>query len=195
MTINMKFLVLAIICLFSVDIFGQREHVSSEKIRFTIKDSEYLDSNDGVIIPNITTGFRPFEFYWYWPNGFVTYDTVLTKAISGKYLLKIEDALCGKFEDTIEVRSVINEYKNSEIFELLGIAPKPFIHDLDIELEVGKEQEVRINLYNNLGREVFERIQRISEGIQKVNLDLQGIPSGMYIIQISNSSSCKLIHK
>lgn len=191
----MKFLVLSIIYLFSFDLFGQREHVSSEKIRFTIKDSEYLDSNDGVIIPNITSGYRPFEFYWFWPNGFITNDTVLTNAISGKYLLKIEDALCGKFEDTIEVRSVLNEYKNSEIFELLGIAPNPFIEVLDIEIEVGKEQEVRITLYNHLGGEVFERTQRISEGIQKVNLYLQSIPSGMYIIQISNSSSCKLISK
>lgn len=191
----MKFLVLSIVCLISVDLFGQREHVSSEKIRFAIKDSEYLDSNDGAIIPNITTGFRPFEFYWFWPNGLVTNDTVLIKAVSGKYVLHFEDAQCGTFEDTIEVRSVINEYKNSEIFELLGIAPNPFNDVLDIELEVGKEQEVRITLYNHFGSQVYERSQRISEGIHKVNLYLQEIPLGMYILQISNSSSHTLVNK
>ncbi len=191
----MKILVLSIICLSSFDLFGQREHVSSEKIRFTIKDSEYLDSNDGAIIPNITTGFRPFEFNWFWPNGSVTNDTVLIKAISGKYVLHFEDAQCGTFEDTIEVRSVLNAYKNSEKFELLGIAPNPFNDVLDIELEVGKEQEVRITLYNHFGGQIFERSQRISEGIQKINLHLQEIPAGMYIIQISNSSSRTLVNK
>src|SRR5687767_10923155 len=87
-------------------VHGQRDHVSGEKIIFKLKDASYLNSADGQIVPDINTGFRPFEYTWTGPDNYVSYDSVLYNLDPGIYVVRIEDALCGKFSDTIELKAL-----------------------------------------------------------------------------------------
>lgn len=191
----MKFLILLILSFNFFNLSGQREHVSSEKIRFAIKDSEYLGSRDGAIIPNITTGFRPFDFIWLGPNGFVSTDSILTDAPPGVYILKWEDAQCGFFEDTIVIKTVYNISGDDALFELLTMAPNPFTDYLDVELSIGKEQLVSLTIFNHIGEQAFSITQKLPKGNQKVRLNTQDIPPGIYLIQCCIALHCTTVKK
>lgn len=188
----MKIYFIPILLILNISLFSQREHISSEEIRFTIIDAEYLDSNDGAIIPNITTGFRPFSYIWYGPDNFVSTDSILKNVEYGKYYLRIEDALCGKFSDTIEIEPISNSYETPNDIFIKEVSPNPFIDYIKIEIESEAKQTISIRLFHSSGNLFFERTFNLVIGTQTVELSGLNWMNGIYLVQICNNNRCHL---
>ena len=76
-------------------------------------------------------------------------------------------------------------------FGELSVAPNPFSERFVIDLPAQSEDAVHVNIYNELGKEVYTRIAE--SGIQELAVDLQQYPSGIYFIRVvSGTTSSKL---
>jgi len=76
-------------------------------------------------------------------------------------------------------------------FGELSIAPNPFSGRFNIDLPSVSEDAVHVNIYNELGKEVYTKIAE--SGIQELSVDLQQYPSGIYFIRVvSGTTSYKL---
>lgn len=164
-------------------VHAQREHVSDEKIRFALIDANYTNSSDGSIIPNITTGFRPFDYTWSGPDGFVSKDSVLHNLNAGHYKIHIEDALCGKFNDTMSIATIHNTAIEPSI-KLIDVGPNPFGNSLRLTIKSEWDQEVEITIYSSFGFAYFHQRMQLEKGQNKITLDVATLPLGSFVLNV-----------
>jgi len=69
-------------------------------------------------------------------------------------------------------------------FRLVGAAPNPASDFVDIRFELPTTQEVRLTLFDALGRPVIQRVQPLEAGPQRFRLDTRALPSGAYHYQL-----------
>jgi hypothetical protein len=66
-----------------------------------------------------------------------------------------------------------------------GVYPNPARYHASFDLVVPQAQPVSISVYDALGkRRSYEEIAQHAEGKRKIDLDLQGLPSGVYILSV-----------
>ena len=71
------------------------------------------------------------------------------------------------------------------VFTVSGVYPNPARHHASFDLVVPQAQPVSISVYDALGkRRSYEEIAQHAEGKRKIDLDLQGLPSGVYILSV-----------
>ena len=172
-------------------VMSQREHVSSEKMRFALQDASYTNTRDGAITPNITTGFRPFDYTWSGPDGFVSKDSILTQLTAGDYIVHIEDALCGKFADTFRINSIEARPKPTTV-DLVNVGPNPFGNTLKLTLKSELEQEVDIHIYSSFGISYLHQHMTLQPGQNKIVLDVSALPEGAYVLNVITEDNVKL---
>jgi hypothetical protein len=172
-------------------LLAQRDYVSGEQIIFHLTDATYQNTNDGAIIPNITVGYRPFDYTWTGPNGFVSKDSVLTHLVPGTYFVHIEDALCGKLDDSMQIVAVQQEAIIPQI-EVTAVGPNPFSNILRLTLRSKSDFQTDISLYSNFGIQYLHQIESLSTGQNKITLDVSSLPAGTYFLNIVTPDKVKL---
>jgi len=187
-----KWLCLFFVVIFQTSVFGQRAHVSSEKMRFHIYYAEFLDSPDGQIIPDITTGFRPFTYEWVGPDGFTSQDSILQNAMAGKYFLRMEDSLCGTFSDEFEIGATKNEYKEFSEIKIGKVTPNPFIDRISVVVNSNVNKTSHVKIINANSHLVYYEEKELFTGKQIIIIENLILSAGMYIIQICVDDKCML---
>ncbi|MGE5412507.1 MAG: T9SS type A sorting domain-containing protein [Clostridiales bacterium] len=100
------------------------------------------------------------------------------KSLSGVYILNY-------------VTEVASEEKNSPIinFQLMQNFPNPFNPTTTISYSIPEDANVRLKVYDILGKEVITLVNRNeTAGIHKVNFTAFSLPSGIYIYRIEAGS-------
>lgn len=190
--IENRLICLFIITIVSGNIFGQREHVSSEKMRFDIYDARFLDSEDGRIIPNITIGFRPFTYNWIGPDGFTSTDSILFNVKPGEYHLYMEDQLCGKFSDVFEIKAIQNDFQKFSGVKIEQISPNPFHDRISIKINSNANHKTHLRIINTNSQLVHSSQMILNQGEQEIVLDKLKFRTGIYILQICIDDKCLL---
>jgi hypothetical protein len=90
---------------------------------------------------------------------------------------------CGKCKPAI---TSIGEFKViSSEFKLLQCYPNPFNPSTNIEFYLPKAEFVKLSVFNALGEEVAELLNRhIQDGTHKIVFDASSLPSGIYYYQL-----------
>ncbi len=79
------------------------------------------------------------------------------------------------------------EESNSIETGYLRFFPNPVSADANLQISLPQSADVQIRIFNPLGAEVMQMIDRsLVEGIQYVDLDLEGLRSGIYFCNISS---------
>lgn len=190
----MKILVI-IFVLSSQIISAQRIHESGDKMNFYLTDASYLDSKDGEIRPDIKTGFRPFEFNWSGPDGFSSYDSIITQLKTGLYTVKINDALCGYFSDSFYIESKTEEFELDRDFQLKKIHPNPFTTKFNIEVQSKTNIEVLIEILDSHGRQIKAIVVNPKRTNWSYEINLGEIEAGLYILKLCNKSHCSITRR
>ncbi len=102
---------------------------------------------------------------------------VIYAATFGRGLLR-----CNVFEKPVGLEEIYNE-QNSKIHDL-SIYPNPVINSATIKFEAFSNSEADIFVYDIAGRKVESVTNNVKIGINEFNLDLSGLNSGTYIIQV-----------
>ena len=191
----MKPILTMVLVFLTINLFAQRVHESSEGIHFNIIDSKSYDSKDGAIIPDITKGYRPFAYLWNGPNNFTSTDSILKNVGQGTYFLKIEDALCGKFSDTLVIRSKGDVEGLQPQFILNTIGPNPFNEEIKIGIESESDQRINVSLFHNSGNMAFEKSFVVDKGAQVIIINELKIIQGIYVLQLCNDNNCRVTQR
>ncbi len=102
---------------------------------------------------------------------------VIYAATFGRGLLR-----CNIFQKPVGVEEIFVNKKND--FLDLTIYPNPVITQATIEIEVFNNSDADIFVYDLAGRKVLSLTNRVQKGMNKINIDLSGLISGTYIIQV-----------
>ncbi|PIQ14396.1 MAG: hypothetical protein COW67_14075 [Flavobacteriales bacterium CG18_big_fil_WC_8_21_14_2_50_32_9] len=81
--------------------------------------------------------------------------------------------------DSIPIFTGINELKNNRI--KLFIAPNPFDNYTVVKFENTKREKLKLQILNPLGQSVLQ-INNITDN--KVQIEKNGLPSGLYFVQL-----------
>lgn len=65
-----------------------------------------------------------------------------------------------------------------------NIYPNPVIDEVYMQLSIDKDRPMKIDLVNELGKSYEVMEESISEGVYDFRIDVSGIPSGSYVLQI-----------
>lgn len=101
---------------------------------------------------------------------------------------------CNIFQKPVGVNEIYSD--NDRNILDLKVYPNPVTTLATIELEATNNSEADIFVYDLSGRRVIQQQKQVTKGINKINLDLSGLNSGSYIIQVvigSDIYSQKLI--
>lgn len=72
--------------------------------------------------------------------------------------------------------------------------PNPFTENLSIQLQIPDDKNISINLYNNLGKSLFNKKYFINNGISILHLnELNDLAKGVYLLQIIDDKNSALI--
>ena len=102
---------------------------------------------------------------------------VIYAATFGRGLLR-----CNIFQKPVGVEEVFVE-NNSDSHDIT-IYPNPVITQATIELEAFNNSDADIFVYDLAGRKVMSLTNMVRKGMNKINIDLAGLNSGTYIIQV-----------
>lgn len=148
----MKYLFLFILLSLSNPNKLPRVHISNAYVSYSIYDCDYLDTDDGQVIPFIRGGFAPYEFFWKGPEGFYSTDSIISNILPGIYYLRVEDQLCGTLTDTIEVRADTPQEKGLDYLRIDDIYPNPFDDYIKLRLSSLIEKTLTIHLVDMKGQ-------------------------------------------
>lgn len=75
---------------------------------------------------------------------------------------------------------------NEDIPFVLNAFPNPFKGDLKLQLSLSNEGNVSIQLFNRVGQLVYAKDQFLHSGNHDLEIDLNAVPSGIYILMVEN---------
>ncbi|RLD80646.1 MAG: alpha-amylase [Bacteroidetes bacterium] len=111
----------------------------------------------------------------------VTDLTMLITLAAGEYRLYTDVQL-----ETPDIGTSTEESNSIETGSV-RLFPNPVSADANLQIRLPQSADVQIRIFNLLGAEVIQVIDRsLAEGIQYVELDLEGLRSGIYFCNISS---------
>ena len=113
-------------------------------------------------------------------------DRTITNEIQ-YYRLRQTD-IDGKFTITDWVSVNINSLIND-----ISVHPNPFNRDINITINSNYDMEQKINIIDPLGRLVLSEIRHLDYGVNNVNIHLDEISEGIYLIDVGGKI-CKIKH-
>ena len=129
---------------------------------------------------------------WYkLPNSILAYDTakagIWVKPI-GTETYVVRQEICGTVKwDTVYVYPDAVGVKEKFLLEsALVIFPVPASNTMYLKLKNGAEQITQLSIYNNLGQIVLSKEIQLSE--EATEIDVQALPSGLYTLQLRQTS-------
>lgn len=81
--------------------------------------------------------------------------------------------------------------QSAEQVQLLGSYPNPASHQALIRYAVPEHQNVRMSLYDVLGRQIRIIMDRKTEGRHEMQLDVSRLPSGTYFLRLETGSQTR----
>lgn len=90
---------------------------------------------------------------------------------------------------TMKFNSTLSVEENKSMLENISVFPLPAKNNLTVLAHVNYPAPVNIELFNVLGQKVLNYSTFAAESTFKKNIDVSNIPSGVYFLKISNSSS------
>lgn len=88
------------------------------------------------------------------------------------------------FSEVIVIEN--KEYAHGGLF-VHNIYPTPFTDQLTIEIESDRMQSLKFMLFDLLGHKVIDRKISVNQNINKLELDLESIEAGIYLLQIATN--------
>lgn len=180
----MKYLFLFILLSISNPNKLPRVHFSNSYVSYSIYDCDYLDSDDGQVIPHIKGGFAPYTFFWKGPEGFYSTDSIINNLTSGTYYLRVEDMLCGVLTDTIEVWATNPENIGLDYLRLHEVFPNPFDDHIMVKLSSFTEKPITIKLVDMKGSTILHESRLIKGGSEEFKIDIPEVIPGLYQLLI-----------
>ncbi len=102
-------------------------------------------------------------------------------------LLSSEDYLTIKYADPLAVTPVSNETPAK--FNLYQNYPNPFNPVTTIKVDIARESDVSIELYDILGNKIRGLIKKnLHPGSYEISLDAENLPSGIYIYRMTSDA-------
>ncbi len=164
---------------------------------------EDADSVTVKIVPDSGITLKSVQQFYYTKvsvNDLKTIDWTMTVADStkhvGYYLIEITGkGLEKKSEsfvfnlDSKEAPVGVAGENISEPFEFAinGIFPNPCFDNVTIKVQVETAEITELGIYDFLGKKILSRKFELDKGDYDFNLNLAGLPSGVYIAKLSNS--------
>jgi len=90
----------------------------------------------------------------------------------------------GNYTDTCGVDN--SGIEKTELQDMnISIYPNPASTFVNIEIELKEKQDFIISIYNHIGEKVFEETERNKTGNFSKNVNISGLSSGLYILNVS----------
>ena len=140
----------------------------------------FVDSASLFGFPTVQT-FQLETYAWYKPNYHSPLMTILnTTQIGGSYTNK---AVSYSPKQTATSTPIIAGIENA-----LQLYPNPAKNELNIEYTSANNQEVRISLYDLLGKEIAVITDRSMQGKQSINYNTSKLPKGLYLLRLQSGT-------
>jgi len=115
---------------------------------------------------------------------------------SNQYYSFTDEGIDGNIYYRLKQVDFNGSYNYSQVIEVNGVTvstlmleqnyPNPFNPSTTIKYQIGNDEFVNFKVYNSLGEEVAELVNQLQEsGTYEINFVGKGIPSGIYIYQIT----------
>ena len=148
---------------------------------------------NGGIIPNTpvigTTYSRTYDInipanYDESKLHFVVFVTDYNSAVTEREVLNAFDIT------TSELQIITSTENLNTVFNEISIAPNPVDNQARLTIESEESNELILTLYDGLGRQVNSNINwSIEAGINQTNISLEGLPKGLYYLQITDGTA------
>lgn len=152
-------------------------------------DCSIRDSVAGGYLYTATTGGSSYIWYNATTNTAVSTNPVFyAPTVAGNYYLVMTKNNCQCTSNTVSVNVGINDVSGD--VNTLFIQPNPVNEKMILKIDIAKESEYDIAVYNLLGKKVFSLpnvlLQKGENTIADINVNT--ISAGMYILTIENKS-------
>lgn len=156
--------------------------VITKEIKTLNLGKDTIMCNGSQLILNAGAGFSTYQWF---DNSIAQ---TLTVGSSGSYWVQVTTANNCPFRDTINVTYVpcTDVAPVVSRAEKLSVYPNPTDGHLTLNLETSAVGISRIRIYNNLGIEVWKEGKRIKENQISTEIELKGMPAGMYFLEVEN---------
>jgi hypothetical protein len=81
-----------------------------------------------------------------------------------------------------------------EVVENISLYPNPASQMATLNFSSAKDSDYQIRVINSLGQSVYSSEGKASEGTNKINLNLENLSSGLYIVQLVKGVSMKQVN-
>jgi hypothetical protein len=92
------------------------------------------------------------------------------------------------FDTTSNNINQINTLENND----LHLYPNPVINNVAITFESSTKGSIAINIFDFQGKIVFQKYEHQLEGKNKLSIDLSKLQKGIYVCQLTNSTTNKI---
>jgi len=156
----------------------------SSSMTVTTNSTTPVWPNGGDASVSVTGGTSPYSYQWYSGQDTSYIDSIT----SGVYSVVITDANGCRIVAYVEVPTGMNAVGSSE---LIIIYPNPSNGVLFIDYELtSSQQQIIFSIFNQLGELVLERkIENPNTLINKIDLNLEQLPSGSYLLKMDLDKS------
>ena len=74
--------------------------------------------------------------------------------------------------------SNIEDIRTGEV----SMFPNPTQDHVNIEINSNSNQNINIDVYNNLGKVVYHKQEKLSQGVNRINMNLDNLLPGLYYV-------------
>lgn len=123
-----------------------------------------------------------YTFEWTLDGDFYSNEEDLVNLISGEYCVTVTDENGCEQTDCFVV-DMINSTNNSALESFISVFPNPTTEILNIDIKLPVLSEVKVIIYDALGRMILERASTLITE-EKLVLDLKNTSAGVYFLKV-----------
>lgn len=93
------------------------------------------------------------------------------------------------YDGTYQLSEVVVIEREVEAFKLLSLFPVPTSQNLTVRYELAESAEIQYQLFSMTGQALLSQSFDANTGLNQIELDLSSLPTGVYMLQLSNGTS------
>ncbi len=152
------------------------------RLTLTATDESAPGAKDGTASVLVSGGTPPYVSYT-WSNG--SNGSMLNGLAPGVYGISVVDSRGCSITDSVVVGG-LNGLGEKISVSLFKLYPNPASDRIWIEYKLDHVEESRLSLWDTQGKLLYQELRTASGKKQKVSLDISGLASGMYFIQVES---------